>query len=160
MAGGKIVNLAGGAWVKLTASKLIDGGDPEKISDYADDKFDFALATGANYDEDFNVQPLEVLGHLGAVEYNSFGYTCSVNVDSLVAKDKLEFNKYIPNRADVQADGHLPNWLITFKSTDISAVIYSQFRGVVVAGSGQNIATNQFVSMNVRMMAIERLRLT
>ena len=133
MALGGIANLGGGAWTKVTASKLSDGGDPDNVSDYTDDAFEFALATGCNFNEDFNIQPLEALGHLGPIEYNSFGYSCSINIDSLVAKDKVEFNKFIPDRASVQEDGHVPNWLITFKSTDKSSTIYAQFRGVVVS---------------------------
>ena len=140
-------NMAGGAWVEIIAQK-------ETAPDVYGDEIKLALATGADYDEDFNVQPLEVLGHLGAKEYNSHGYSCSISVQMLIAKNKAQFNAIIPNRSDIQEDGQLPNWKVTFRSTTKDATIYAQFKGVVIGSNGQQIQANQFVTMNSRWFAL------
>jgi hypothetical protein len=146
-------NIAGGAWTKLVANKY--NPVTEK---YDGDDLELAYATGADYDEDFAVAGLETLGHLGPSEYNSHGYSCTINVSMLIAKNKAIFNQVVPNRADVQLDGHLPQWQLTFRSTTADGKIYAQFKGAVVASNGQQIQANQFISSNMRMMAIERVK--
>lgn len=151
-------NIAGGAWTEIVAAKQIsvDAATGDAVYDEAN-PVKLALAIGADYDEDFNVQPLETLGHLGPKEYNSFGYSCAINLSILVAKNKELFNTIVPNRKDIQENGQLPKWKFIFRSTTAEKTIYEQFVGVVVASYGSQVQTNQFISANMRLFAIERL---
>ena len=155
--------IAGGAWTKLLATKS-NGVDANGVATYPapDENADAILfATGADYEEDLGVTGLNSLGHLGPFEYNSQDYRCSINMNMLVTKDKVYFDKLIPNRADIQVDGSLPNWMLTFMSTVLTGgkkTIYAQFKGCVVASNGQQIQSNAFITSNVRFMAMERVK--
>ena len=133
-------SIAGGAWTQVRVN-----GNP------------VALAQGASYSEDFAVQPLETLGHLGPIEYESFGYSCEVTLRWLVAKNKADFYAIVPFRSDIQKNGMLPDNLVEFVDLATNEV-HSAFRGCVVSRNGENIESNQFVSGDLSMMSIERIK--
>lgn len=132
--------IAGGAWTQVT----IDGKP-------------VALATQCSYSDDFNVRPLETLGHLGPHSYESFGYTCEITIRLLVAKDKLDFDAIAPKRADVQKDGFLQDHVVSFVNTATGAV-HNSFRGVVVGRVGESIESNQFIASDISMYSVERIK--
>lgn len=151
-------NIAGGAWVELIVAKQIDVDNATGAAIYDDaNEIKLALALSYDYNETFNVQGLETLGHLGPKEYNSFGYGCSINLATIIAKNKEQFNKIIPNRKDIQENGQLPNWKLTVRSTTAEKTIFDQFTGVVVGGHGSQAQTNAYITANVQLLAIERL---
>lgn len=133
-------SIAGGAWTQVRVN-----GEP------------VALAQGASYTEDFGVQPLETLNHLGPIEYESLGYSCEVTVRWLIAKDKADFDRLAPKRADIQKDGILPDNLIEFVDMATGAV-HSAFRGCVVSRLGETIEANQFVTGDLTLLSIERIK--
>jgi len=133
-------SIAGGAWVEVQ----VDG-------------VPILLAQGCSYSEDFNVQPLETLGFLGAREYESFGYTCEITLRWLIAKNKADYNRLVPKRSDIQKDGLLQDHVVTF--VDISQqTVHTAFRGAVIARAGENIDANQFVAGDVTMFSVERIQ--
>jgi hypothetical protein len=132
--------IAGGAWTQVT----VDGAP-------------IALAQGASYSDDFNVQPLEVLNHLGPISYESFGYTCEITIRLLVAKNKADFDSIAPLREDVQKAGFLEDHVVSFVNT-ATATVHNAFSGVVVGRVGENIEANQFVAGDITMYAVERLK--
>ena len=113
-------NLAGGAWVKLIAKKLKVGGDPTQIGDYTGEELEFAFAQNANWTEDFNVQPLEVLGHLGPKELSSFGYSLSLMSLSAVRIPSFSISIRSPS---VSLSKFISNLLVSI----ISMLVYSLF---------------------------------
>ena len=131
-------SIAGGAWVKVLINDV-----------------ELGLAQGVSYSEDFGVQGLDALGHLGPIEYESFGYNCEVTIRWLVSKDKAEFDNFVPKRSDVQRDGIMPDNVLVFK--DIATdKIHSQFEGAVLSRVSENIESNQFVAGDVAFMCVER----
>lgn len=133
-------SIAGGAWTQVRAN-----GIP------------IALAQGASYTEDFGVQPIETLNHLGPIEYESLGYSCEVTIRWLMTKDKADFERLAPKRSDIQKDGILPDNLIEFVDT-ATGEIHSAFRGCVVSRVGETIEANQFVTGDLTLMSIERTK--
>jgi hypothetical protein len=136
-------SIAGGAWtqVRVNGSEII------------------GLAQRAAYNEDFGVQPIETLNFLGPREYESLGYTCEVTIGWLIAKNKDDFNKLAPHRADINKDGILPDNLIEFIDTATNEV-HAKFRGCVVSRVSETIESNQFVAGDITLMSIERVKTT
>lgn len=132
-------SIAGGAWTQVRVDGVI-----------------IALAQGASYSEDFNAQPLETLGHLGPIEYESFGYSCEITIRWLVAKDKVDFNRIVPKRRDIQEDGMLEDHLVEFIDTATDAV-HNAFKGCVISRNGETIESNQFITGDLALLSIERI---
>jgi hypothetical protein len=64
----------------------------------------------------------------------------------------------VPERDVVQKDGLLPEFDMAFISTDNQQQIYESFRQVIIAHHGTQISANQFVSRNMTLFAIKRVR--
>jgi hypothetical protein len=139
MAKVKSQTIAGGAWVEVR----IDGTP-------------VGLASNVNFSEDFRVQPIEVLNTFGVFEYESFGYTCQLQMQWFIAKDKADFDRLIPKRSDIQADGLMPEHLLELIDTALGTV-HQAFRGVVLATVGSQIQANQFITGDVSFFAKERI---
>lgn len=139
MAKKKSTTIAGGAWTQLRVN-----GEP------------IGLTQGASYSEDFGVQPLEVLNHLGPIEYESLGYSCEITVRWLISKDKADFNKVVPKREEIQKNGFIPENVIEFINTATNTV-HNAFRKAVVSRVGETIESNQFISGDMTFMAVERI---
>jgi hypothetical protein len=133
-------SIAGGAWTQVRINGTVLG-----------------LAQGSSYNEDFAVQGLETLGHLGPREYNSFGYNCEVTVRWLVSKDKKEFDQFVPKRSDVQKDGLMPDNVLEFVDIATGAV-HSSFSGAVLNRVSENIEANQFVAGDLSFLCVERTK--
>jgi len=131
--------IAGGAWVAVKVN-----GDT------------VALASGCSYNEDFQVQPANVINHLGPVSYDSQGYTCNLTIDLLVARDKQEILALIPKRSQVKKDGKLPENTVEFLDTADDSVLES-FSGVVLNSDSMTIQPNTYVTANLQFNAVERL---
>lgn len=142
--------LAGGAWVQV----LING---EAVG----------LATGASYDEDWAVNPANVLNYHGPIDYDSQGYSCTVTLSTFVPERPGEspwpdgggtaLAEYIPTRSQVQSNDGKPGEfdLLQFLNTATGQVI-NQFRKVMVASNGTQITPNSYLTANMRMMSVER----
>lgn len=59
--------IAGGAWVQIAVNGSVVG-----------------LVTQASYDEDWGVQPANVLNYHGPVDYDSQGYSCNITLGTYV----------------------------------------------------------------------------
>lgn len=133
-------SIAGGAWTQLQVNGEIIG-----------------LAQGASYSEDFGVQPLETLNHLGPIEYESLGYSCEITIRFLITKSKVDFEKIIPKRADIQKQGYIEENRVDFINTASNA-IHNSFRKAVVSRVGETIESNQFITGDITLMAVERIK--
>lgn len=142
--------IAGGAWVQV----LING-DP------------VGLATQAAYDEDFAVNPANVLNFHGPVDYDSQGYSCTVTLGTFVPERPdlgpfpdggvAPLTDYLVLRSQVQRNDGKPGEydLLQFANTATGEIV-NQFRKVMLASNGTQISPNSYVTSNIRFMAIER----
>lgn len=142
--------LTGGAWVQV----IIDGSA-------------VGLCTGASYDEDWAVNPANVLNYLGPIDYDSQGYSCTVTLSTFIPERPDEgpwpdsgqsaLAEFIPTRTQVQSNDQKPGEfdLLQFYNTATKAVINS-FRKVIVASNGVQITPNSYVTANLRLMSVER----
>lgn len=142
--------IAGGAWIQV----LLDG-------------VAVGLATGASYDEDWVVNPANVLNFHGPVDYDSLGYSCSLNLSTFLPEEpelgpwpdggQRALSEFLVTRSEVQSAGGKPGSfeLVQYMNTATGAVVH-QFRKVSLASNGIQIAPNAYVTANLRLMAIER----
>ncbi len=143
--------LAGGAWVQVR----IDG---EPVG----------LATQAAYDEDWAVNPANVLNYHGPVDYDSQGYSCTVTLGTFVPErpgtgpwpdeGTIALSDLLVTRAFVQSNDGKPGEfdLLQFINTATGEEI-NRFRKVMLASNGVQIAPNSYVTMNIRFMCVERM---
>ncbi len=142
--------IAGGAWIQV----LIDG-DP------------VGLATQASYDEDWGVNPANVLNYHGPVDYDSQGYSCTITLGTFVPERPgfgpwpdggvVALNDLLVTRSDVQSNDGKPGEfdLLQFVNTATGDIV-NQFRKVMLASNGTQISPNSYVTANLRFMSIER----
>jgi len=149
--------IAGGAWVQVKVQ-------------YDDGKwYAIGLASGCSYDEDWSLQPANVLNHLGAVSYDSQGYTCSITINAFVSNNAGAINilpdggektlgDLLPLRDDVQKNGKGRTFTgLAFVNT-ATAESLNEFQDVAVAGNGVQVAANSQVTINMRMNAVKRIK--
>ena len=142
--------IAGGAWVQVA----IDG-------------VPVGLASGAGYDEDWAVNPANVLNYHGPIDYDSQGYSCSIQLSTFVPErpnqspfpdgGQIALSELLPTRSQVQSNDGKPNEfaLLQFLNTATGEII-NQFRRAILASNGTQIAPNSYVTANMRLMAVER----
>jgi hypothetical protein len=146
--GSKII--AGGAWIQV----LING---EAVG----------LANNAGYDEDWAVNPANVLNYHGPVDYDSQGYSCTVTLGTFVPEKPdmspwpdggvKALSDYLVTRREVQSNDGKPGEfdLLQFVNTATGEVLAS-FSKVMLASNGIQISPNSYVTANMRFMAVER----
>lgn len=142
--------ITGGAWVQV----LING---EPVG----------LTNQASYDEDWAVNPANVLNYHGPVDYDSQGYSCTITLGTFVPEVPgagpwpdggiTALADYLPTRSFVQSNDGKPGEfdLMQFVNTATGNLL-NQFRRVMIASNGTNITPNAYVTANIRLMAIER----
>jgi len=130
--------IAGGAWVGVKVNGEL-----------------VALASGCGYNEDFQVQPANVINFLGPISYDSQGYSCTLTIDLLVARDKQEILQLIPTRSQVKRDGKMPENIIEFVDTADNKVL-NAFVGSILSTNSANIQPNTYVTANLQFFSTER----
>lgn len=142
--------IAGGAWVQV----IIDGNP-------------VGLATGASYDEDWAVNPANVLNFHGPVDYDSQGYSCTITLSTFVPERPNETSwpdggnkalfEFLPTRSEVQSNDGKPGEFdqLQFLNTATGELV-AQFRRVMVASNGVQVTPNSYVTANIRLMSVER----
>ena len=146
--------IAGGAWVQVLVQ--IEGVLKS-----------IGLATGCSYDEDFQIQPANVLNYLGPISYDSMGYTCNITISAFVPERKvalyadggqITFDEILPTRDQVQIDGKGRQFdILVFANTATGEVLH-QFSDVIVASNGEQVSPNSYVTRNIRLMAVKRVK--
>lgn len=144
--------IAGGAWCKVVINGQTVG-----------------LASGASYDEDWNVQPANVLNYHGPVDYDSQGYSCRISLQSFVPEPgvagpwpdggSIALHDLLPTRAEVQSNAGKPGMFDTLQFISTSAQkVLCQFEKVMVASNGTQISPNSYVTENISLLAVQRVR--
>lgn len=144
--------------------KLICGGAQVQV---LIDGVPVGLATNASYDEDWAVNPANVLNYLGPIDYDSQGYSCPVTLGTFVPERPgtgpwpdggvKALADMLPTRSQVQSNDGKPGEfdLLQFVNTATGQLV-NQFRKVIIASNGEQISPNSYVTANIRLMAIER----
>lgn len=142
--------IAGGAWVQVLVN-----GQP------------VGLATGASYDEDWMVNPVNVLNFHGPVDYDSQGYSCTSSLSTFVPErpgegpwpdgGEVALAEFIPTRSQVQSNDGKPGEfdVMQFINTATGSQV-NLFRKVMIASNGVQITPNSYVTANIRLMVVER----
>jgi len=145
-----IKTICGGAWVQT----IIDGDA-------------VGLATNASYDEDWAVNPANVLNYHGPIDYDSQGYSCTITLGTYVPEVPgagpwpdggiNALADLLPTRSEVQSNAGKPGefGILQFKNTATDDLV-NQFRKVMIASNGVQITPNSYVTANIRLMAVER----
>ena len=122
-----------------------------------------ALCSGCSYNEDFQVQPANVINELGPVSYDSQGYSLTINIGMLVARDLANLfvngnsaNPITPNRDDIKDDGKMPEFDMEFVDTADNTVIDS-FTGVILNSDSKTIQPNTYVTADLNFSAVKRI---
>lgn len=152
------------------AQKLIAGGAWVQVKVLIDSKwYAVGLASGCSYDEDWSIQPANVLNHLGPISYDSQGYSCTITLNTFVPESagalsilpdggEKTLDDLLPTRDQVQIDGKGKQFdglkfVNTATQTDIRI-----FQDVIVASNGEQVAPNSYVTANIRMNAVKRTK--
>ena len=126
------------------------------------------LATQASYDEDWGITPANVLNYLGPVDYDSQNYSCAINLGTFWPEipgsgpwpdgGTKTLGDFLPTRSQVQSNNGKPQEfdLLQFLNTATGQIV-AQFRKCVLASNGMQISPNSFITVNVRMMSVERV---
>lgn len=142
--------IAGGAWVQV----LVNGSP-------------VGLATNASFDEDWAVNPANVLNYHGPVDYDSQGYSCTLTLGTFFPERPgsgpwpdggvTALADLLPTRSQVQSNDGKPGEfdLVQFVNTATGELV-NQFRRVMIASNGVQITPNAYVTANIRLMAVER----
>lgn len=148
------------------ASKLIAGGAWVQVGIKEDGVLKMiGLSAGCSYNEDWGVQPANVLGVLGPVSLDSQNYTCSINMTVFVPEKtvtlyrdggEITIEDILPYRDDVQIDGKGKNFeQLVFLNKATQKVIRS-FTGVAVTSNGEQVSPNAYVLANIAFLALKR----
>jgi len=144
--------------------KMILGGNLVQV---VVDGQNIGLATNASYDEDWAVNPANVLNYLGPIDYDSQGYSCTITLGTFVPEvpgggpwpdgGMKTLHDLLPTRRQVQANAGKPGGFDTlqFINTATGDVV-NQFEKVMIASNGSQISPNAYVTANIRLMAVER----
>jgi len=146
--------LGGGAWhlVVITPS---NGTTDIKLG----------ICSDFSYDEDFQVNPAEVIGYLGPIAYDSQGYSCRISLGTYVqrASDRTalpggsigDVNILFPRRQDIIRTGKLTDNEITL--VDIfDGSILNNFVGCILATNGVQVRPNSYITRQATYLATER----
>jgi hypothetical protein len=125
------------------------------------------MVTQASYDEDWGVQPANVVGYLGPISLDSHNYQCNVNIGLFVPEKKktlyadggqVTLDDLLPYRDTVQVDGlgrRFAGLVFFNKATQKPRSVFAES---VVASNGENITPNAYMTANMRLMSIKRLQ--
>lgn len=148
-------SILGGSWVLV---KFVTTSDEDVIG----------LANNVQYNEDFRVQPAEVIGFLGPISYDSLGYQCQITIGLLVPRPNAKdvsgtpigtiLNKYFPRRSQIIQDGKLSEIDIHFYDIADTSDTLNEFVGCVLATNNLNITPNAYAVRNATFFSVEKTR--
>jgi len=147
--------IAGGAWVRI---KVLDSDGKWKA---------IGLASGCSYDEDWSIQPANVLGFLGPISYDSQGYSCSITLNSFIPEapesltilpdgGEITISQLLPTRDQVQVDGKGKQFDGMQFVNIATNQILNQFQDVILASNGTQVSPNSYLTANARFNSVKR----
>lgn len=148
--------IASGAWAQIRVRE--SSGSPLKV---------IGMVTDASYQENFNLQDANVVGHLGPISIDSQGYSCSVSIGTYVPEKKEQGGGYadggdttvtdlLPTRSDIQFDGKGKTFEYMDFYNKATGEVLNAFSHVIVADNGSRVGPNAYITKNISLRAIER----
>lgn len=121
------------------------------------------LVSQASYNENFQIQKANVLGHLGPISMDPQDYSCEITIGAFAARipvdvpegSDTEIAPWVPSRGKALDDNAKFPYL-DFYDLGTQEVIEA-FSGVIVASSGKQIEGGGYVRVNVQLQALERV---
>jgi hypothetical protein len=151
--------LGGGAWMLVAITRL----DPTTNPPAPGPEIELSICSEFSYDEDFHVNPAEVIGYLGPIAYDSQGYTCQITMSLYVKRPSSknltlpweDIARIFPIRDDILLDGALAENIL--RVYDIATGdILNEFIGCVLSTNGVQIRPNSYITRNARFFSVER----
>lgn len=148
--------IASGAWAQVRVREK--SGDPLSV---------IGLVTDASYQESFNLQDANVVGHLGPISIDSQGYSCSINIGTFVPEKREQGGQYadggdttvtdlLPARSTIQLDGKGKTFEYLDFYNKATGEVLNAFSHAIVADNGSRIGPNAYVTKNISLRSIER----
>lgn len=137
--------LAGGAWQQVAIDNKVIG-----------------LASGVRLDEDFGVQPVEVVGIIGRLSVDAQSYSVSLSIDKFIFRDVnaeeevVGDRPLIPSKNQLQADGFSPDRVVSFKDV-ATGQLQATVRGAVIGRRSRTINANSYVTESIDLEAVNRI---
>jgi hypothetical protein len=126
-----------------------------------------AMVSNVNFDESYQIQPLNVIGHLGPISYDSQGYSCSVSIGTFIPEKNLTvyadggeitIRDILPTRSEVQINGKGAEFELLDIVNKATGQIIAAFSTVILDSNGGQVNPNAYMSSNLRFLAVEKLR--
>ena len=128
------------------------------------------LITNFNYDIDHGLQGITVLGIRGPIAYDQHNFTCSLTIGAYQPHRRgirrfadsgvISVVELLPFRVDTEEsdDQYILEELqvVNIKNGEVM----HQFRRVSLASEGGQTNPNTYLTTNVRLMAVEKVKLT
>lgn len=137
--------VANGAWIQLKI-------DQEPIG----------LASNVTWDENFAVQPVEVLNVLGPLSLDTTGYSATIDIEAFIPRKQGLFTqilngfRLVPTRDEVKEDGFLPDRTISLVDT-ADRIVHNQFEGAVLSSNRKTFQANNFSTYSLSWMSTGRV---
>lgn len=150
--------IASGAWIQVRVKDV--SNNAMKI---------IGLCTDVSCTESFEIQPMTVLEHIGAVSLDSHGYKCSIRIGSFVPESPNAPDKYedkgevvladiMPVRSDVMLDGRGKTFYYLDFYNAATKKVLGAFAHVVITDGGMRIGANSYITHDISLEAMERTR--
>lgn len=149
--------IASGAWAQIRVREK--ASDAIKV---------IGLCSDASYNESFNLQEAQVIGHLGPISIDSQGYRCSIQIGVFIPEKKAAGSEtyadggettladLLPTRSDVQLNGKGKTFEYLDFYNKATSTVLNAFSHAIIADDGARIASNAYITNNVSLQAIER----
>ncbi|MFA5048654.1 MAG: hypothetical protein WC516_06540 [Patescibacteria group bacterium] len=129
----------------------------------------FGMCTGASYDEDYGVQPANCIGVVGPFSYASQNYSCRLSISAYVPERSLAntilpdggeitLNEILPTRSQIQLTGEGKMFAGVQFYNKVTGQTFNEFKDVIISTNGSQIQPNSFVTNNIGLMAVERIK--
>jgi hypothetical protein len=147
--------IAAGAWAQVRVKQ--SSSDALQV---------IGLCTDASYDESFNLQDANVLGHLGPVSIDSQGYKCSIKIGTFVPEVKSDsgypdggdttLSDLLPTRSQVMLDGKGKTFAYLDFYNLAKKTVINAFSMAIIGDDGARMNPNNYITNNISLQSIER----
>jgi hypothetical protein len=148
--------IASGAWAQIRVREK--STDPLKV---------IGLCSDASFNESFNLQEANVVGHLGPISIDSQGYRCSIQIGVFVPEKKEQGGQYadggdttladlLPTRSDVMLNGKGKTFEYLDFYNSATKEVLNAFSHAIISDDGARIGANAYITNNISLQAIER----
>lgn len=149
--------IASGAWAQVRIKEK--DGDTLKV---------VGLCSDVSYNESFNLQEANVVGHLGPASIDSQGYRCTIQIGAFIPEKNpgpttptpdggtATLDDLLPTRSSVMENGKGKTFSYMDFYNKATSTVMKAFSHVIISENGARINPNAYITNNISFMAIER----